>query len=75
MQKLLAALTCLYPKKNILNRLKSDTTLNNDIINRFKHYKGKPMFRVSDVDKHANGNRAKGVCIVCKNNKLVLYVV
>ena len=28
--------TCLSPKKNILNRLKSDTTLNNDIINRFE---------------------------------------
>ena len=58
--------TCLSPKKNILNRLKSDTALNNDIINRFKQFKGKPMFRVSDVDKDTNGIRAKGICIVCK---------
>ena len=26
-----------YPKQNISNRLKSDTTLNNDIINRFDY--------------------------------------
>ena len=53
-------------KCSILNRIKSDATLNNDIVKRFKQCKGKPMFRVSDVDKDTNGMWAKGFYIECK---------
>jgi len=58
--------TCQSPKQDVFNRLKSDTTLNIDIVNRFKYCEGKPMFRVSDEDKGHTGPRARGVCIVCK---------
>ena len=58
--------TCLSPKNDFINCLKSDATSNNDVVNKFKQCKGKKIFRISDVDKDTNGIRAKGVCIVCK---------
>ena len=58
--------TCRSPKQNILNRLKSDNTLDIDITDRFKCCEGKPIFRVSDVDKSTDGLRERQRCIVCK---------
>ena len=58
--------TCHSPKRDVYNRLKSDNNLNIDVVNRFKHCKGKPVLRVSDVDKTIVGLRARGPCIVCK---------
>ena len=58
--------TCQSPKQDIHNWLKSDTTLNIGVVNRFKHCKGKPVLRVSDVDKTIVGLRARGKFIACK---------
>ena len=58
--------TCHSPKQHHFERLKSDITLHADILNRFKNCEGKPIFRVSDVDKSNVGTRARGMCIVCK---------
>ena len=56
----------VFFQKNHYDRLKSDSALNTDIINRSKNCQGDPMFRVSDVDKSADGLRAKQRCIACK---------
>ena len=47
--------TCHSPKQNVFNRLNADATLNNDVVNRFKHCEGNHTFRVSDVDKLMSG--------------------
>ena len=62
----IAKQTCQSPKKDVLIALESDSTLNHDVIKRFKYCEGKPVFRVSDVDNSHQGLRARGYCIVCK---------
>ena len=57
--------TCLSPKRDHLNRLTSKENLNDDIFHRFNNCDGKPIFRVSDIDKSHQGPRARGQCIVC----------
>lgn len=46
--------TCLSPKQGHLNRLANDASLNHTIRERHKFRKGKPVFRVSDVNKTIN---------------------
>ena len=63
--------TCLSPKNDFINCLKSDATSNNDVVNKFKQCKGKKIFRISDVDKDTNGTRANGYCVACKKSKQI----
>ena len=58
--------TCHSPKHNHLHRLKNDTKINQEIAKRFKHCPGKPVLRVSDIDKSSKGPGGRGTCIVCK---------
>ena len=59
--------TCLSPKKDIYNRLQNGIDVNTEIIDRFKHCAGKPVYRVVDVDGSSHGKGARGACIVCKS--------
>ena len=55
------------PKIDVLHKCNSDSsTLRCDIINRFQSCEGRPIYRLSDVDKTCFGPRARGSCIVCK---------
>ena len=47
--------TCHSPKHNHLHRLKNDSNINQEIVKRFKHCPGKPVLRVSDIDKSLKG--------------------
>ena len=58
--------TCHSPKHNHLHRLKNDSKINHEIVKRFKHCPGKPVLRVSDIDKSLKRPGGRGTCIVCK---------
>ena len=58
--------TYLSPKKAILESFETDFNMNNEVRNRFKYCKGKPVFRVSNAGYSHQGLRVRGSCIVCK---------